>query len=280
MYPGRHRGLPLRDWEGTNENISSKFLFACDVQLSMVFVGIVLGKECFAGFDIRFIIGFGLVKCRVSLRIESPFLRYREFVMAALQFFRKRPVLRWMGAILPLAFLLGCVTTGGSIQANYSQVSQLHEGDRFFDNGQYKTALLKYTSYYYSPFPNKKHEDYALYKIGLCQFLGGQYHDAQKSVNTLIDIYPQFKYMTQAKDLLAQCDEKIGERKDELTKQWAVLQREIAEAQKLASEKPNDPQYQFELGDLYWRAGRYDDAIKQYEISANMDRSYLEKKTL
>lgn len=176
--------------------------------------------------------------------------------------------------------LYGCVTTGGSIQTSYTKISQLQEADRFFDKAQYQTALLKYSSYIYAPFPDKKHEDYALYKLGLCQFLLGQYHDAQKTTQSLLQKYPNFEYHSQAKDLLARCDQKIVERNQTLALQWGELVKNIQEQEQRITQEPNNARNEFQLGDLYWRAGRYEDAVKQYERAVKLDKNYLENKTL
>ncbi len=184
------------------------------------------------------------------------------------------------GGLLFTIILSGCVTTGGSIQANYSNISQLEEADNLFDNEKYQTALLKYSSYVFSPFPNKKHEDYAYYKLALCHYLLGQYYDAQKTAEILVQTYPKFEYSEQANDLLAKSDNKINERKIEFSKQWNELLKEIEKTTQLAAQNPDSAEHQFKLGDLYWDAGKYGDAVRQYEKAAQLDKAYLEKKNL
>ncbi|MBN2329202.1 MAG: tetratricopeptide repeat protein [Candidatus Omnitrophica bacterium] len=185
-------------------------------------------------------------------------------------------------SLTPILLLTaGCTaTTGGSIRANYTKVSQIQEADKFFEKGQYQTALLKYSSYVYAPFPNKKFEDYAVYKMGLCQFLLNQYHDAQKTINLLQSKYPGFEYMQQANDLKMRTEEKINSNNKLLAQKWSDLQKDISKTEQLAAQNPQNPDYTFQLGDLYWDAGRFDDALKQYEAAAKLDKSFLEKKTL
>ncbi|MGC9326965.1 MAG: FxLYD domain-containing protein [Candidatus Hinthialibacter sp.] len=184
-------------------------------------------------------------------------------------------------AILLLLWMTGCTaTTGGSIQANYTKVSQIKEADQFFDKGQYQTALLKYSSYVYAPFSNKKYEEYAIYKMGLCQFLLEQYDDAHKTVAMLQNKYPDFEYKQQVNDLKMRIDDKINLNHQILAQKWSDLQKEITKTEQLLAQNPQNPEYVFHLGDLYWDAGRFDDAIKQYETAAHLDKSFLEKKTL
>ncbi|HXK96031.1 MAG TPA: tetratricopeptide repeat protein [bacterium] len=90
--------------------------------------------------------------------------------------------------------------TGGSIQANYTKVSLVEEADRLFEKGQYQTALLKYSGYVLSPYPNKDKRDlpYARYQMALCQFLLGQYTDARMTLSTLMKENPG-QYRQEAK---------------------------------------------------------------------------------
>ena len=184
------------------------------------------------------------------------------------------------GGLLHTIIMSGCMTTGGSIQTNYTSISQLQEADNLFDHEKYQTALLKYSSYVLSPFPNKKHEDYAYYKLALCYYLLGHYYDAQKTADTLLKTYPDYEYNDQAKDLLAKSDHKINERKLAFTEQWNELLKEIEKTTQLVSQNPDSAELQFKLGDLYWDASKHGDAVKQYEKAAQLDKSYLDKSNL
>lgn len=182
--------------------------------------------------------------------------------------------------VFPLILSNCTATTGGYIETGYTKVSQLQEADRLFDKGQYQTALLKYSAYVFAPFSDKQNEDYALYKMGLCQFLVGQYSDAQKTARNVIQSYPNFQYIEKARELLARSEEKIAESNKVATAQWKDLQQRVSRQEQLVAQDPQNAGYQFQLGDLYWDAGRFTDAVKRYEKSVQFDKSYLEKKTL
>lgn len=186
------------------------------------------------------------------------------------------------GVVLLPLILSGCsATTGGYLETSYTTtVSQLQEADRLYEGGQYQTALLKYSGYVFAPFPDKKNEDYALYKMALCQYQLGQFKDATKSVANLIRTYPNFQYMQQARDLALRCGEKIAEENQANSQLWNDLQKKIGDSERLLAQNPGSAEYQFQLANLYWDAGRYSDAVQRYERAAQLDRSYLEKKTL
>ncbi len=174
-----------------------------------------------------------------------------------------------------------CVTTGGSIQANYTKVSLLGEADRFFEKGQYKTALLKYSGYVLSPYPNKDKKDlpYARYQMALCQFLLGQYADSRATLTTLTKENPS-SYRQEAEELMAKINEKIQAHDQTLAHKQDELLQEIQKIEQFAAQNPNSAEYHFQLGDLYWKAGRLADAIKEYEKAAKLDPAYLEKNTI
>ncbi len=187
-------------------------------------------------------------------------------------------------ALLVLAGLLvtGCMTTGGSIQADYTRISQIEEADRLFEKGQYKTALLKYSGYVLSPYhpdKDKKNLPYARYQMALCQFLLGQYADSRVSLTTLMKENPG-SYSREADELLAKINEKIKVHDQALAQKQDELQQEIMKVEQFAVRNPNSADYHFQLGDLYWKAGRREDAIQEYEKAAKLDPAYLEKNTI
>ncbi len=196
-------------------------------------------------------------------------------------FFLKSGVYLGICVILAGAGAAGCMKTGGSIQANYTKVSLVEEADRLFEKGQYQTALLKYSGYVLSPYPNKDKRDlpYARYQMALCQFLLGQYTDARMTLSTLMKENPG-QYRQEADALMAKINEKIQARDQILAQKQDELQQEIQKVEQFAAQNPNSAEYHFQLGDLYWKAGRTTDAVKEYEKAAKLDPSYLEKSTL
>ena len=75
--------------------------------------------------------------------------------------------------VVTLIVLANACTTSreNSLRLSRNDNDELTEADTYFQQGQYKRAMMKYTSYVYSPFPNKTNLAYARYKLGLSHFM-------------------------------------------------------------------------------------------------------------
>ncbi len=178
-----------------------------------------------------------------------------------------------------IGLLFCCVSckTGGSMGTGTAVTTVLQDADNYFGREQYKTALLKYSGYVYSPFPNKTEVHYARYKLGLCQYFLSQYHEAKKTLDALLEYAPNFEYRSEAKEILAQCDLKIENRKQEQAEKWNELQQTVQKTEQYLEQNPDSAEGHFQLGGLYWRAGQIQDALRQYERAAQLDSNYLSK---
>lgn len=197
-----------------------------------------------------------------------------------MDFFKKNNgsfLLPWISILMGLILFCVACETGGSIKQGTIKAAGLQEADNHFDRGQYQTALLKYSGYIYSPFPNKIEIEYARYKLGLCQFFLGQYHEAHDTLLNLLKNSPNFQYQAEANEILARCVQKVEIRNQEKSKQLVELQQTIQKTEQYVAQNADSAEAHYRLGGLYWNAGRISDAITAYERATQLDRNYLAK---
>lgn len=175
--------------------------------------------------------------------------------------------------LLPF-FLSGCITSEGRLN-DQSFDLQLDQADRYFERGNYQRAQLLYSGYVYSSFSNQKRNDYALYQLGLCHYLMGEYRDSFLTLNEVVTKYPNFVDVSKAKQVIAKCQERLQDEKEAITERAQNVQQDLAKYQKFAEENPTNAEYQFKLGDLYWQSGQLQKAVNAYQKAAELDPDYL-----
>ncbi|MBZ0257667.1 tetratricopeptide repeat protein, partial [bacterium] len=143
--------------------------------------------------------------------------------------------------LLPF-FLSGCVTSEGRLN-DQSFDSQLDQADRYFERGNYQRAQLLYSGYVYSSFSNQKRNDYALYQLGLCHYLMGEYRDSFLTLNEVVTKYPNFVDVSKAKQVIAKCQERLKDEKEAITERAQTVQQDMAKYQKFAEENPTNAEY-------------------------------------
>ncbi len=185
----------------------------------------------------------------------------------------RRVLLLGIVLLFPLLFL-GCETTSGNLN-DKSFDSQLDQADRYFQRGNYQRAQLLYSGYVFSSFSNQKRIDYALYQLGLCHYLMGEYRDAFLAMNKVVNDHPSFSSLDKAKQVIAKCQVRLKEEKDAISERQQTIQQQLAQYQKFADENPDNPEYHFNLGDLYWQSGEFNQAIRSYQRAAELDPDYL-----
>jgi len=185
-----------------------------------------------------------------------------------------------IGMVALLLISLACQTGQRTVRMNGSSIGMLREADRYFEQGQYHSALLKYSGYVLAPYPDKKNMAYARHRLGLCYFFLGQYPEANDTLTVLLKEFPKYEWTNEVNEILRQCAAKIGEEKKKAEEQWKVLQQKIEQYEQFTAQNPKNAQYHYELGNLYWSAARFTQAVAEYEKAAQLDPNFLQQDTV
>ena len=174
-----------------------------------------------------------------------------------------------------------CTTSReNSLRLSRNDNDELTEADTYFQQGQYKRAMMKYTSYVYSPFPNKTNLAYARYKLGLSHFMLEQYPEAFSTLENLLEETPDFPQAKQAQELMQKAQAKMSVRKQELEQKQQELMQKIVQMEQFVQQDPNNAEYHFQLGNYYWDVGLYTKSLEQYQLAANLNPAYLDQTSI
>lgn len=152
----------------------------------------------------------------------------------------------------------------------------LKEADSHFSRGEYQPALLKYSAYLYLPEATKVSEASALYRMGICQFMLGQYSDARSTFTRFIRHFPDDKRLPQAREWLAKAQDHLRQEERLSQERVEMAAAEIAALREWVEQDPRDADLHFRLGEIYWRMGQYNDALDAYESAVRLDPRYLQ----
>lgn len=179
-------------------------------------------------------------------------------------------------AVSLTAFLMSaCVSNPATDLRERAFENQLEKADYHFSRGNYQNAQLLYSSYVYSSFSTRERIDYAIYQLGLSHYLLGEYKDAYLNFAQVAKEHPGFSQMDKVNQLIAQCKEKLSAEKEEFAEWQNDVHQNIVRYEEFLSQDPENAEYHFKLGDYYWEAGRFNDAIQQYRRSAELNPDYL-----
>jgi tetratricopeptide (TPR) repeat protein len=189
-----------------------------------------------------------------------------------------------IGLLLSVACTLSCMTSCTTTPANSSLVTTskdfMIEADEYFKRGQYKTALVKYSSYVYSPFSDKKNIDYARYRLGLCHYLLGQYGESKETLRSLLEESANFSMADEARELVKKSEIQIQTAQDDLDQSRRAIELKIAQLEQKVQSQPNSGQTHYQLADLYWDAGLFTQSIQEYKKAVESDPALLKGDTL
>lgn len=178
------------------------------------------------------------------------------------------------GMVLSLITMLwGCNTTREVKRTD----DLLREAAGDFQKRNYEIALTKIKHYINDPYAEKTDEDMALHLGALCSVYLERPESAIEFVELLRSKYPDSKYNNER---LVQIEEKAKEQletkeqKHEQTQEKLWAEIEAAEAK--VKQSPNSAIARVELGHLYWRAGRFEDCLQQYQAAKDLDESILQ----
>lgn len=182
-----------------------------------------------------------------------------------------------------LALSLSCNTTSHDIKSAViisPSSNLLQEADQYFQREQYHTALVKYSAYVYSPFPDKKDMDHARYQLALCHYFLEQYPEAYETLSSLLKEHPNFSMAEQAREIQAKCKNLIENKEIQQEKSQKALQNKIVQTKKLIESDPKNANYHYHLADLYWSGGLVQKAVEEYGIAAKLDPKLLQGENL
>lgn len=126
-------------------------------------------------------------------------------------------------------------------EKNYSPIAQIRTADSYYDEGRYMEAIDEYKKFM-GLFPNSKYAGYVQYQIGMSNFrlIEGidrsheNLDNAIKEFETFLRLYPRHQFIDEAKDRLKRCTDMAAE-------------------------------YEFYVGDFYYRKGSYGAAASRFE---------------
>lgn len=183
------------------------------------------------------------------------------------------------GLMLPFSCTTGSSNLRSALITRPSS-DLLGEADEYYKRGQYRTALVKYSSYVYSPFPDKKDAGYARYQLALCHYYLEQYPEAHETLTTLLKENPDFELAAQVHELQAKCANQIEQKHEQQQEALKELQQKIIQAEQRVLAEPNNGESHYQLADLYWQGGLVQKAVDEYGKAAKLSPELLKGETL
>ncbi len=154
------------------------------------------------------------------------------------------------------------------------------DADRYFQQGQFKTAKLKYAGIVYAKDTDQQEVPHARYQLGLCHYMLGEYSQALKTLTVFIEQYPDASAVNKAKEIIDLCKSRVDQKNQELADRRNELLKQIQHVEELAAREPDNADHHFKLADLYWASGRFRKSVAQYERAVSLNPEYLQADTL
>lgn len=176
--------------------------------------------------------------------------------------------------------MISCQSTPRKVGVSKPSTNVMDEAYKLFSQQAYEPALVKFSSYVYSPFPNKTEMAEARYHMGLCQFFLLRYHEAAESMTKLLQEHPQFTMTDEAIEILKQCELRIQDKQAEIEQQQTEQEITITELQNQVSQSPKNAQLHYQLANQYWDAGNYQTAALHYEQAILINPEYERDSTI
>lgn len=168
-------------------------------------------------------------------------------------------------SVLLLALAIACVAP--------QPVGNLEQADRQFEEGNYARALTDYRNALAGTLSSSE-EDRARYRVGAAYFHMKAYADAAEALRTYLAEYREGTYRPEARALLKQIQEGWESRQEERTQEYQELVDQIEKLEKQAGATEQDATAHYQLADLYWRAGLWQQSAEEYRIAMRADPAY------
>lgn len=187
---------------------------------------------------------------------------------------------KFFAALLAAAALAACAAPQTSVREGISPKGLLNEGDRLFAKGVYSSALMKYSSYLYSPFPDKERLPYARYRVGVCHYFLDQHADAVETLTVLLRDYPGSAEADGAREIIAKCETALAGRTQQAADAAKDRHQRIHAMELGLQSEPDNAAIHYDLANLYWDNGEFSKAVDHYERAIELNRAYEEDGTL
>jgi len=145
--------------------------------------------------------------------------------------------------------------------------------DEHFIQGDYARALTDYRIAINRGLPAEE-EEKALFRLGAAYYQMKAYADAKEALQEYLDKYPVGVFSERAKRLLDVIHNQWEQEQQERAEEYRTLMKEIDTREEVVKESPKDPKVHYELADLYWRAGLWDDSAREYAAAMRYNPAY------
>ena len=157
----------------------------------------------------------------------------------------------------------------------------LEEAHADIKRGDYGSALVKSSAYLKTPWGERPHEDRALFIAAYSSYRVGRAQHAMDHIKALRERHPQSTYNNRGLEqletlVLAKMSSTEKKQQDQATQLAADTDR----LEKLVGKEPGNGQAHIDLGNLYWRAARFSDALAVYQVAAKVDEDLLYQDTV
>lgn len=164
-----------------------------------------------------------------------------------------------------LGLLAGCAAP--------EPVGNLHQADRYFEEGNYARALTDYRNAL-SGVLTPAEEERARYRVGAAYYHMKAYADAGEALREYLEEYPRGLFRPEARQILESIEQEWESRQDERAREYKELLARIEELEKKESEGVKDPKVHYQLADAYWRAGLWQESAREYQIAMQKNPAY------
>jgi tetratricopeptide (TPR) repeat protein len=161
--------------------------------------------------------------------------------------------------------------------------SNIHSAQQDFQNHKYESAVTKY-QYLSQNHPEIEKKQYFLFQKGLCLYLLRSYHDGEKTFKEYLDLYPEGLYKAECQAYITKIEVLRAERERTYVLQREEIKGDADLLRLMIDRDPYNAQVHYELANLLWDLGDYNEAAKHYlkagEIDAALKESELIKNRL
>lgn len=188
---------------------------------------------------------------------------------------RLRP--SWIPAVLVLGLFYGCQSTPRAGDSD----RLLREARLHLEQNNYDYALIKTDAYLQQPWGDKPEEDLALSMAAYASLKMGRTTQSLEYVGALRERFPDSRYNNDQLDRLeANAEQALAAENATRVQRFEQLRAETAALETAIDENPNNAESHIRLGNLYWRAGQYQDALDRYQAGVDLDEGMLQDKQL
>jgi tetratricopeptide (TPR) repeat protein len=178
----------------------------------------------------------------------------------------------------------GEISLGESVN-RLSQGGTLAQADKRFEEKQYQVAAALYRQAL-DGCPEGETRERIYVQIGRCSYNDQvqSLHDAQAVYSEYLERYPQGVFRQEIADELARIQMIRANREEKVQRKYDQAEGDVEKIQAALNEHPYDAELHLRMGNALWELERYDEALKHYlksqEINAALKEYDLLKKRM